>query len=104
MTDDGFGEPGGSSEVPRMTPEQAAYLQGRRDALASVSQPRMTVFRVICGIVWGVIAVGFLVGSVLNAADGNLGACLIGLAIAGLAGWYDIRIWTLRARRLFLII
>jgi hypothetical protein len=101
MTDN---EPAGNSEIPRMTPEQAAYLQGRRDALASVSQPRMTVFRVICGIVWAVIAVAFLVGGVVNAADGNVGECLFGLAIAGLAGWYDVRIWTLRARRLFLII
>jgi hypothetical protein len=50
-----------------MTPaEQAAYRQGQRDLLAQARQPRMTVFRVICGIVWAAISVGFAFGVIAN--------------------------------------
>jgi hypothetical protein len=104
--------PGAGSEIPQagefvppgMTPEQAAYQRGRRDAIRQMSTPRMTPFRVICGILWLAIAVGFGVGAIDNLASGTVGEGLVGLVIAGLAGWYDYRIWTLKARRLFFII
>ncbi len=67
---------------------------------------KMTPFRVICGIVWAVIAAGFAAGAVFNLTSHprNWGDIVLGIIIAVLAAWYDYRIWTLRARRLFLII
>jgi hypothetical protein len=89
-----------------MTPgEQLAYQQGQRDLLARVRQPRMTAYRVICGIVWAAISIGFAIGVIVNiAGHGNAGDIIVGIVIAVLAGWYDYRIWTLKARRLFLLI
>jgi hypothetical protein len=89
-----------------MTPaEQAAYRQGQRDLLAQARQPRMTVFRVICGILWAAISVGFAFGVIANiTGHGSAGDIIVGAIISVLAGWYDYRIWTLKARRLFLII
>ncbi len=87
-----------------MTPEQLAYLRGRRDAVRQLTTPRMTPFRVVCGIVWGVISVAFGVGAIYNLVQPAIGEFLLGAVISGLAGWYDYRIWTLKARRLFLLI
>jgi hypothetical protein len=103
MPGQGFPGPAGPAG---MTPaEQAAYRQGQRDLLAQAAQPRMTVFRVICGIVWAVIAIGFAIGVIVNiTGHGNAGDIIVGAIISVLAGWYDYRIWTLKARRLFLII
>jgi hypothetical protein len=89
---------------PSMTPEQMAYVRGQQDAIRRLTTPRMTVFRVICGIVWAAVAVGFAAGAVYNLVHPNIGQALFGIAISALAGWYDYRIWTLKARRLFLII
>jgi hypothetical protein len=102
----GTGAGQGGSGAAGMTPgEQAAYRQGQRDLLARVRQPRMTVFRAICGVVWAAIAIGFAIGVIVNiAGHGSAGDIIIGAIIAVLAGWYDYRIWTLKARRLFLII
>jgi hypothetical protein len=103
MSDPGW-EPSDQSSSG-MTPEQAAYRQGQQDMLAKIRQPRMTVFRAICGIVWGAIAIGFGIGVIVNiSGHGSAGDIIVGIVIAVLAGWYDYRIWTLKARRLFLII
>ena len=102
----GFPAPGGPVGPAGMTPaEQAAYQQGQRDLLAQAPQPRMTVFRVICGVVWAAIAIGFAIGVIVNVTGhGSAGDIIVGAIISVLAGWYDYRIWTLKARRLFLII
>jgi membrane associated rhomboid family serine protease len=100
VSDGDLGAPG----QPGMTPEQIAYMRGQQDAIRRLTTPRMTVFRVICGIVWGVLAVGFAFGAVYNLVHPNIVQALFGVVFAGLAGWYDYRIWTLKARRLFLII
>jgi hypothetical protein len=89
---------------PGMTPEQAAYLRGQQDAIRRLTTPRMTVFRAICGVVWGAVSIGFGIGAIYNLIHLNVVQVLFGAAICGLAGWYDYRIWTLKARRLFLII
>jgi hypothetical protein len=99
----GGGSPGGGYPGG-LTPEQLAYRQGQQDMLRQVRQPRMTPFRVLCGILWAAIAIGFAIGGIDNAAAGNWGELAGGLIIAGLAGWYDYRIWTLKARRLWFII
>lgn len=87
-----------------MTPEQIAYMRGQQDAVRRLTTPRMTAFRVICGIVWAVISVGFGIGAIYNLVQPNIVQFLFGVVFSGLAGWYDYRIWTLKARRLFLII
>ncbi len=93
-TDDGAGP----------SPEQLAYQRGRRDMYKQLTKPRMTVYRVICGIVWAAISIGLLIGAIINIAGGDAGEAIVGIVLSGLAGWYDYRIWTLKARRLFLII
>ncbi len=95
----GFSNPDG-----RPTSEQLAYQQGQRDMLRSLATPRMTVFRGICGVIWGVICVGFALGAIYNIGQHAWGEVALGLLIAILAGWYDYRIWALKARRLWLII
>jgi hypothetical protein len=100
VSDGGLDAPG----QPGMTPEQIAYRRGQQDAIRRLTTPRMTVYRAICGIFWAVVAVGFTAGAVYNLVHPNVVQVVFGLAIAGLAGWYDYRIWTLKARRLFLII
>jgi hypothetical protein len=87
-----------------MTPEQAAYLRGQQDAIRRMTTPRMTVFRAICGVIWGAIAILFGIGAIYNLVELNFVQLLFGAVISGFAGWYDYRIWTLKARRLFLII
>jgi hypothetical protein len=95
----GFSNPDGAR-----TAEQLAYQQGQRDMLRKLTTPRMTVFRGICGVIWGVIAIVFAGGAIYNIAHHAWGEVAAGLVIAILAGWYDYRIWTLKARRLWLII
>ena len=66
--------------------------------------PRMTGFRVICGLIWAVLAIGIGAGGVAELTIGQIGGAVLCFVIAIPAGWYDYRIWTLKARRLFLII
>jgi hypothetical protein len=89
-----------------MTPaEQAAYQLGRPDLLAQARRPRMTAFRIICGILWAAITTIFTVGLIVNlGGHGSAADIILDAVIAVLAGWYDYRIWTRKARRLFLII
>jgi hypothetical protein len=97
-------QPGGYQNQAGMTPEQLAYQRGRQDAVRQLTTLRMTPFRVVCGIVWAVISVAFGVGAIYNLVQPAIGEFLLGAVISALAGWYDYRIWTLKARRLFLLI
>jgi membrane associated rhomboid family serine protease len=85
---------------PAMTPEQIAYVRGQQGAF----RPRMSTFRVICGILWAAVAAGLAVGVIYNLVHPDIGQALFGAALGALAAWYDYRIWTLKARRLFIII
>jgi hypothetical protein len=89
---------------PVMTPEQIAYQRGQQDAIRRLTAPRMTGYRIFCGIFWAIVAVGFGIGVIANLVRPDRGEALVGLVIALLAGWYDYRIWTLKARRLWLFI
>jgi hypothetical protein len=64
----------------------------------------MTGWRVACGVCWGLWTVLFGVGAIVGLSQGSIGTFLLGAVLAGLAGWYDYRIWTLKARRLTLFI
>ena len=110
-----FGGPSGTTMPPPAqamrpgpfpkTAEQLAYERGQQDMLRRVRTPRMTGYRIACGICWAVWTVLLAVGGIASFGSSNVGAGLLSLALAGLAGWYDYRIWTLKARRLtFLII
>ncbi|MGH3068335.1 MAG: hypothetical protein ACRDMI_07075 [Streptosporangiaceae bacterium] len=96
--------PGQDFVPPGKTPEQVAYERGQRDAERRLTTPRMTGWRAVCGICWGLWTLLFGVGAVVSLFQGSLGSFLLAAALAGLAGWYDYRIWTLKARRLTLFI
>jgi hypothetical protein len=66
--------------------------------------PRMTGYRIVCGLIWAVLAVGIGAGGVGELTIGNIGGAIVCFVIAIPAGWYDFRIWTLRARRLWLLL
>ena len=74
-----------------------------RKSLPPGPAPRMSGYRIICGITWAVIAVGLGAGGVAELTIDQIGGAVVCLAIAVPAGWYDYRIWTLKARRLLLI-
>jgi hypothetical protein len=80
------------------TPGQFAAQGGQRAAR------RMSVPRTICGVIWAVIAIICGVGGVLELTISNTGGAILSFVIAVLAGWYDYRVWTFRARLLVLIL
>jgi hypothetical protein len=94
---------GNLGTVPK-TPEQIAYERGQQDAVRRLTTPRMTGWRIACGICWAFWTLLFSIGALVSLAHGGFGSFLVGGILAGLAGWYDYRIWTLRARRLTLFI
>ena len=59
--------------------------------------------RIICGVIWAVIAVGLGAGGIAELTIDNIAGAVVCLAIVIPVGWYDHRIWTLKARRLLLI-
>jgi hypothetical protein len=89
--------------VPK-TSEQIAYERGQQDAVRRLTTPRMTGWRITCGICWALWTLLFGIGALVSLAHGAFGAFLVGGILAGLTGWYDYRIWTLKARRLTLFI
>jgi hypothetical protein len=86
------------------TSEQIAHERGQLDAVRRLTTPRMTGWRITCGICWAFWTLLFSIGALVSLAHGGFGSFLVGGILAGLAGWYDYRIWTLRARRLTLFI
>jgi hypothetical protein len=93
-----------SSDGTGMTPEQVAYQRGQQDMLKTLTKPRMSAYRILCGISWAAVAVVLAVGGIGEIGAGNVGGAILCWVIAVLAGWYDYRIWTLKARRLWLFI
>jgi hypothetical protein len=82
------------------TPEQLAYERGKQDAIKKLTTPRMTGYRIACGICWALWTLLFTIGAFTSFGTGSPGPGLLALVLAGLAGWYDYRIWALKARRL----
>jgi hypothetical protein len=99
----GYG-PGAQGPVTGLSPEQLASLQGQQDRLSQRARQRMSGYRIVCGIVWGVLAIGIGAGGIGEVSIGNIGGAVLCFVIAVPAGWYDYRIWTRKARRLWLII
>jgi hypothetical protein len=79
---------------------QRSLDMGNRSGMTA----RLSGVRITCGVIWAVIAVICGAGGVGELTIGNgLAAGMCFLFAAGTA-WYDIRVWTLRARRLCLIV
>jgi len=85
-----------------VTPEQFADGPGQQH-LRPVPR-RMSRARMVCGVIWGVIAVITGAGSVAELTIGNVGGAAVCFVIAVGSGWYDYRVWTFKARRLLLFI
>jgi hypothetical protein len=73
---------------------------GNRSGLAA----RLSGVRISCGIIWAVIALICAAGAVGELTIGNAGGAILCIIVAAGSAWYDVRVWTLRARRLVLII
>jgi hypothetical protein len=84
--------------------EQLAYQRGQQDMLKRITAPRMTGWRIACGICWAFWTLIFGISALMDLAHGGVGTFLLAGILTGLAGWYDYRIWTLKARRLTLFI
>ena len=98
----------GSASPPAYTPatpaEQMAYQRGQQDAVRKLTTPRMTGWRITCGICWAAWTLLFGISALLSLAHASFGTFFLAGILAGLAGWYDYRIWALKARRLTLFI
>jgi len=84
--------------------EQLAYERGQKDAVRTLTTPRMTGWRITCGICWALWTLLLAVSALVSLAHASFGSFLLAGVLAGLAGWYDYRIWALKARRLTLFI
>jgi hypothetical protein len=65
---------------------------------------RMSASRIVCGITWGLIAAITGAGGIAELTIGIVGGAVLCFMIAVPAGWYDYRVWTFRARRLWIIV
>lgn len=93
--------PGGPAPGVYATPQEA-YQAGRRDERKRLTTPRMTGYRVACGICWALWTVLLVISAFVSFANGSpIG--ILALLIACLTGWYDFRIWTLKARYLTIL-
>jgi hypothetical protein len=54
----------------------------------------MSRYRIICGLIWAVIALGIGAGGVAELTIANIGGAVVSFIIAVPAAWYDYRIWT----------
>lgn len=61
---------------------------------------RMSVFRIVCGVLWGAVTLICAAGAVGEWLIGIRGGAVLCLVIAVGSGWYDYRVWTYRTRRL----
>jgi hypothetical protein len=89
---------------PGTAAEQLAYERGQMDAARRLTTPKMTGWRITCGICWGLWTLLFSIAALVSLAHASFGSFLIAGILAGLAGWYDYRIWALKARRLTIFI
>jgi hypothetical protein len=85
-------------------PEQLTWQPGQQDMPSRPAPRRLSLARVVCGVVWGVIAAITAVGGGAELAIGNVGGAVVCFVIAAGSGWYDYRVWTFKARRLLLFI
>lgn len=72
------------------------------DQYAPRRRPRAySVVRIVCGALWAAFTIILAVGAVLEWLTGLPAASIMCLVFAVGRGWYDYRIWTFKARRLW---
>jgi hypothetical protein len=64
----------------------------------------MSRARIVCGVIWGLIAATTGAGGVAELTIGNVGRAVVCFVVAVGSGWYDYRVWTFKAHRLLLFI
>ena len=64
----------------------------------------MSALRIIVGATWGVIAVICAAGAVMEWVTGIPGGAVLCLIFAVGTSWYDYRVWTFKAKRLWFIV
>jgi len=69
-----------------------------------VSPPRLSGVRISCGIIWAVVTAICGAGGIGEVTIGNVGGAIVCFVVAAGSAWYDVRVWTSRARLLVLII
>jgi hypothetical protein len=82
-----------------MPPEPGFGVQG---SVGERPARRRSVRRIICGIIWAVITGILAAGGMAELTISNTGGAVLCFVAVG-SGWYDFRVWTLRARRLYLV-
>jgi hypothetical protein len=60
-----------------------------------------SVVRIVCGVLWAAFTIILAVGTVLEWLTGLPAGAILCLVLAIGCAWYDYRIWTFRARRLW---
>jgi hypothetical protein len=90
--------------VASRTRGQSMPATGTGTAAGATARYRMTAWRAACGVCWAGWTVVLAVAAVITVASGNIAGFLACAVLAGLAGWYDYRIWSCQARRLTLFI
>ena len=66
-------------------------------------RPRYGPRRVFCGLWWGLITIGGAGACITGLANSQFLHGLGELVVAILAGWYDYRIWSLKAKWLMFL-
>jgi len=62
---------------------------------------RMSAYRIICGGFWAAVTLIVGAGAFAEFNIGNTGGGVLCVLIAIPSGWYDYRVWTFKARRLW---
>ncbi len=57
--------------------------------------------RLLCAVAWAVITIIMAIGTVYTWSQGLRAASIMCLICGVGSGWYDFRVWTFRARRLW---
>jgi hypothetical protein len=74
------------------------------DQYAPRRRPRaFSVVRIACGVLWAAFTVILAAGTVMEWLTGLHAASIMCLVFAVGCGWYDYRIWTFKARRLWFL-
>ena len=85
-------------------PDPGFTWQGNQTPQPVQPRRRMSVYRILCGLSWAVLTVFVLAGGIAELTVSNVGGAVLCFVIAAGAGWYDYRIWTLKARRLWIFL
>jgi hypothetical protein len=87
------------------TPPEPGFSWSGNQSPAPIAAPRkLSVYRILCGISWAAVAAIMLAGGIAELTISNVGGAVLCFVVAVGAGWYDYRIWTFKARRLWIFL